>query len=47
MAKFALVFYGFLVSGNMITTFFISYQISLLFKHISKRLNSFLFNFSE
>ena len=42
MAKFALVFYGFLVFGNMFTTFFISYQISLLFESILHCLNSFL-----
>ena len=44
MAKLALVFYGFLVFGNMFTTFFISYQISLLFARILQCLNSFLFN---
>ena len=44
MAKFALVFYGFLVFGNMFTTFLISYRISLLFERILQCLNSFLFN---
>ena len=44
MAKFALVFYGFLVLGNMFTTFFISYRISLLLERILQCLNSFLFN---
>ena len=44
MAKFALVFYGFLVFGNMFTTFFISYPFSLLFERILQCLNSFLFN---
>ena len=44
MAKFALVFYGFLVFGNMFTTFFISYRISLLFERTLQCLNSFLFN---
>ena len=34
MAKLALVFYGFLVFGNMITTFLISYRISLLLERI-------------
>ena len=43
MAKFALVFYGFLVFGNMFTTFFISYRIFLLFESILQCLNSFLF----
>ena len=44
MANFALVFDGFLVFGNMFTTFFISYRISLLFECILQCLNSFLFN---
>ena len=44
IAKFALVFYGFFVSGNMLITFFISYRISLLFESILQYLNSFLFN---
>ena len=44
MAKFALVFNGFLVFGDMFTTFFISYRISLLFERILQCLNSFLFN---
>ena len=44
MAKFALAFYGFLVFGNMFTTFFVSYRISLLFERILQRLNSFSFN---
>ena len=34
MAKFALVFYGFLVFRNMTTSFFISYRISLLLERI-------------
>ena len=41
VAKFALVFYGFLVFRNMITSFFISYWISLLLDRI---LECFLFN---
>ena len=41
MAKFALVFYEFLVFGNMFTIFFISYKISLLFARILQCLNSF------
>ena len=44
MTKFALVFYGFLVFGNMFTTLFISYRISLLLERILQCLNSFLFN---
>ena len=44
MATFALVFHGFLVLGNVFTTFFISYRISLLFERILQCLNSFLFN---
>ena len=44
MSKFALVFYVFLVFGNIFTIFFISYQISLLFTRILQCLNSFLFN---
>ena len=44
MAKFALVFYDFLLFGNMFTTFCISYRISLLFERILQCLNSFLFN---
>ena len=39
MVKFALIFYGFLVSGNMFTTFFISYRISLVFKRILQCMN--------
>ena len=41
MAKFALVFYGFLIYGNIITTFFISYRISLLFERILRCLTVF------
>ena len=44
MAKFALVFYGLLVFGNMFITFFISYRTSLLFELILQCLNRFLFN---
>ena len=44
MTKFALVFYEFLVFGNIFTTFFISYRISLLLERILQCLNSFLFN---
>ena len=44
MAKLSHVFYGFLVFGNMFTTFFISYRISLLFERISQCWNRFLFN---
>ena len=44
MARFALVLYGFLVFGNMFTTFFISYRISLLFVRTLQCLNSFLFD---
>ena len=44
MAKFAIVFYGFLLFGNMFTTFFINYRISLLFKRILQCLNNFLCN---
>ena len=49
MAKLALAFYGFLVFGNMFTSFSISYRISLLFKRILQCLNSFLIkqDFSE
>ena len=48
MAKFALVFYGFLVFGNMITTFFITYQISLLLECILQCLTVFcLTGFSQ
>ena len=41
IAKFALVFYGFLVSGNMITTFFLCYRISLLLERILQCLTVF------
>ena len=41
MAKFALVFYGFLVFGNMITTFLMSYRISLLLECILQCLTVF------
>ena len=44
IAKFTLVFYGFLVFGNMISTFFISYRISLLLERILQCLTVFLFN---
>ena len=44
IAKFALVFYGFLVLGNMITTFFISYRISLFARAYFIVFNSFLFS---
>ena len=43
MAKFALISYGFLVFGNMLTTFFKSYQISQLFQRILPWLNSFMY----
>ena len=41
MAKFALVFYEFLVFGNMITTFLISYGIPLLLERILQCLTVF------
>ena len=41
MANFAFVFYGFLVFGNMITTFFISCRISLLLERILQCLTVF------
>ena len=41
MAKFALVFYGFLVFGNTITTFLISYRISVLLERILQCLTVF------
>ena len=41
MAKFALVFYGFLVFSNMITSFFISYRASLLLERILQCLTVF------
>ena len=44
LAKFALVFNGFLLFGNMFATCFISWRISLLFKRILQYLNNFLFN---
>ena len=44
ISKFALVFYGFLVLGNMITTFFISYRISLFARAYFIVFNSFLFS---
>ena len=44
MAKFALILYGFLVFGNMLTTFLISYGISLLFERILQCLNRSLFD---
>ena len=34
IAKFAIVFYGFLLLGHMFTTFFINYRLSLFFERI-------------
>ena len=44
MVKFALIFYGILVLGNIFTAFFTSYRISLLFERILQCLNSCLFH---
>ena len=42
MAKFALVFYEFLVFSNMITSFFNSYRTSLLLQRILQCLTVFV-----
>ena len=43
-AKFTLIFYGFLVFGNMFTIFFISYWISLVFEPILQCINRVFLN---